>query len=465
MSEPIVWIPSTNSGQELQLSDVDNLGAVAGLADNRVLAELLRLASYSGGPVAKCIIPFTQSAAPGQAGLQANEYGTVMPSLSANGSVLVNPFRAVVGPRNAYNAAPSPNPAVGFQSNQLASWRDIRSGVFVGTAFYAGTGANVPQQIVTLAPNSSGLTRWDLIYATVAVDANGPSVTRRIKNPSTGVITPTAVASYLNSPVSIAVVVGTPGSSPVPPSLPADAGGNYNIGIALVRVPNGFSSSSTVATGDIRAFAGENSQPLIYPLSAFQHVNARMDVQPATGNNDLDGTYAANFPWGNASAAGRPGCFMPPDWGGGRQVMVELDLVTGGAYSHLSGGIVDSSINWLNRMILAVFQVNVNKFANDQSGSTTRAPYALEGTGFGAPATFTALASTFSQDGAIVASTSSVLYIANASSTYICSLLASGSSLGLYVDPTGVLKAYVSATTPGVRVFAWLMASGQFPNA
>lgn len=447
MSEPIV--SPANSGQELQLSDVDNIGAVSGLADDRVLAELLRLLPTTGSTVFKAVLPASGNGL-GVTGASPDTNPVVSPSGSANGSIAIAPFRAVVGSRNAANAAPSPNPAGNYQSDAMANWRDIRSAIYTGsgTALFGA---------IALAANSSGNPRWDLVYATVAVDANGPSVSRRQKAPSTGVVTVASVPAYLQSTVSVAVVAGTPGATPALPVLPVDAAGNYNIPLAWVRVPNGFSSSSTVATTDIRSNVLANNGASSISRYAAPWSGTKIEV--ANGNNDGAGTYATNFPW-SASAGGRPGPFLPPDWVGGRQLLVEIDALTPGSYSHTNGSIVDDTVDWRYRIFpLVMCQASTSaKFANDVSGATTvRLPVA-------SPTTNTAqvvqMSSSCAADAILGAGTACVSDQSNSNN----SAVTSGAGVGLYVDmSSGVLKAFISGS-PGCRLVFFVMATAPFPN-
>src|ERR1700722_19360525 len=99
MGEPLVY--PTQDGQEVEVNDLQNLGTVAGLSDDRVFAELVRLQPFNGN-IYKGIIPFGFRGAQGV----PSPGGTVQSSGTNNGSITVNPFRAIIGTRNAANAAP-----------------------------------------------------------------------------------------------------------------------------------------------------------------------------------------------------------------------------------------------------------------------------------------------------------------------------------------------------------------------
>ena len=120
----------TQNGQEVEQSDINALSDAGGLADDHVLAELLRLAPFSGSGVSKAILPFGSAA-------------TVAPA-GATGTVTVSPFRAVVGTRDtAANIGP------------LKNWNDLRSAIFTGpNALSAHAAAR--------RRTASAQPRWDL---------------------------------------------------------------------------------------------------------------------------------------------------------------------------------------------------------------------------------------------------------------------------------------------------------------
>ena len=450
MAEPIV-APSVD-GQEVQLADVDNIGAVAGLADDRVLAELLRLTPYDGTNVYKAIIPYSTAQSPTTlVPVGAPTSAPIVQPNGASGSVLINPFRAVVGSRNTPSAAPSPNPAVNYQADTLANWRDIRSGIFVNPV-----GSSLAYAIA-LAANSSGNPRFDLIYATVAVDGNGPSVSRRVKNPSTGSIATQSVPAYLTSAVTVNVVQGTAGSNPALPSLPSDSSGNYCIPLAYVWVPNGFTSTSTVNTKDIRpstfGSSGLAISRVIDPFESFR-------VEPASANNDQSSNLyvqpSGPFAW--VTGPGRPGVFMPPTWVGGRQIIAEIDVsnATTGNWSHQTTGVVDASMDWRKRMVLTFCQGGANTFGNDSSGGNDRTPLGIATAG----QQNWQMANTFAADANYVASSSTLISETNANNSSV----AAAATVALYVSQTdGSLRVYITGT-PTCRLFFWIMATAQFPN-
>lgn len=434
----------TIDGQEWAVSDIINASRTGGLADDRVFAELLRMPAYDGTNVYKSILAGGLKIVEGGAGPTPGNGGTVVPA-GATGSINVNQFRAIVGSRQTVGTSPTDPTWTGPRANLS----DIRTTVFTGSTALA--------QNIVLTPNSSGNSRWDVVYATVSVDLGAGSVIRRIKSVSSGAVSLVSVPTYLANPVTVGVVTGTPGSSPALPALPADTGGNYNIAIAAVRVPNGFTSASTVSTRDVRDLVGvatltNGGGQTVASMTAA--IGAMTGPAPATGNNDRAGTYVTNFPW-SATGGTRPSVFLPPAMNGGHQVIVEVDLSTTGAPSHSSGGIVDDSIDWRNRFIQSVYSGSSTlKFANDTSATsgTSALPVANA-------ALFPQVNQTFVADGAIVSGASTVWSLFG-------SPMPGGASVGLYVSASdGVLRWFNNGTASNFRFFIWLTASASYPNA
>ena len=448
---------ATVDGQEFQQADADLIGAVAGLADDRVLAEILRVAPYDGTTVYKAVLGYNFRAQGRVYTALTTNPAIVQSTGSANGSLNIWPFRAVVGSRNAPSSPPSPNP-LATTSNALANWRDIRSGIFCGSS-------SINVTLPALTANSSGNPRWDLVYATVAVDSNLNSVSRRVKNPFSGALTVTAIPQYIQSPVSVAVVTGTPGTIPALPSLPADSAGNYNIALAYVRVATGFSSTSTILPQDIRATNGAGA--------AFT-TGRGTGFRPASSNNDANNGGAAGANVFNVATGpfyydpantvgGRPNVFMPPEWVGHADVvLVELDLSTSSSasWSHTSGSLIDDSMDWRNR----IFQVWVTSsatedFCTNPTAAAVRMPFCYPS----APTPLTMeMSNSLGHDGILVAGASTVFQVTHTEQA----ALQSGSLVGAYVETSsGRLLLYVNGVSPQAKVFAWITAGPRMPNA
>jgi len=412
----------TVNGQELQQSDVNNLGKVSALADDRVLAELLRLAPFSG-TVARAVTGF------GYKGLPSSLAGLVRPS-GNSGAVCVNAFRAIVGSRGTVAG-------IGAKDN----WRDIRSGVFTNA-----TGlTNDPT--VALAANASGNPRWDLIYATLAVDANGPSVTRYVKNPTTLSTAANSLVATLVSSVTVGVVTGATGVTPVRPATPADSGSSYVFPLAYVRVPTGFGASSAVLAADINLIA-----PMAHPAASSGAASCRV----ATSNNQPSQMVAA---YRDAWSVGtyRSPTYLPADMVGATELVVLINGAT-----CVNGSLVDDSIDWSRRIFKwqANYAYSTTGYYDSDSTTTPMSTTpALNASGIGNSFSDTLGTS----QSAVVDLTAPGTFPTN---VYLGSLPAAG-RFGLYVDrTTGNLRCFSNLS--GANSFyltIWLTASGPFANA
>ena len=408
----------TVNGQSVLQGDLNGLAEVAALADDRLIAELFRLQPFDGATVRKGILTH-RHAASGPAGLVATN--------GATGSVLVNPFRAVVGSRTA------------VATDAKMNWRDLRSAIAVGSTTLA--------QTVALAANASGNTRWDLVYAAVAVDANAASVTRKVKDPTTKLVTSQSVVTQLATTVSIGVVAGTPAASPSWPAVPSDSGGVYYVPLAYVRVPDGFGAASTVITREISLQA---------PVLQISPASGAMSVGPADGQHTLTSAQQAAFGLGNT----RPSFFMPPDMVGGSSLLVALDLLhpSSANWSHQDGGVVDSR-DWRDRLSRftatvffgqpewATYVVGISNFPGPAASATWNSS---SGVIFG-------MGSTFNSGG--VNARACNIY------GFSVSEMDDGATVALYADHADGGKLKVSIIgTPGVFVFIWLDQSAPFSN-
>jgi hypothetical protein len=177
MAEPILFPCTTPgpvlvNGVEVQNSELALAGQVAGLADDRVLAELFRFMPTDGTNTAKCIFPAGYFPSSGIApSIQAN-VPTVAPTGSPNASVIVNPFRGIVGSRNTPNVQP-----MGPMTGPSASWRDTRSAVVVGTnalaqsvAFLANSSGNPSMGSSILHDRNRSTEQWCTAPGEVAID-------------------------------------------------------------------------------------------------------------------------------------------------------------------------------------------------------------------------------------------------------------------------------------------------------
>lgn len=426
---------NTVNGQEVQQADLNLLGTTAGLADDRVLAELLRLPPYDGTNVYKAIIPYAVKGpilTGGSVGV--SNTGTVGPSGSADGKILIRPFRGIVGSR------------VAAGTNAIINWRDIRSAIFIGSSTSLTA-------LISLAANSSGNARWDLVYATVTVDTTTPTVTRKIKDPSSGAVSSTPVSVTVVSTIAVTVLAGTPSGTPVIPTLPADSGNTYNIPLAAVAVPNGFSATSSVGALDIRDYV--NGGPGVARIADLSGATGTLRARPANGNNDGQGTYRTNFEWNPASSIPRPAMFLPPSFVGAELVWIELDLFNTGAYSHPTGSVVDSSMDWRNRFTIAFSAVA------GAGGSNFAPAGAIVGTADGYPSNpHSAINSQGFQIGNTMGLTRVVYYGDHSTDGFITA----GASVTLAASAsTGELVITITGT-PQCGIWLAVLASPQYPN-
>lgn len=299
----------TTNGQQVTQADLNNLGTVAALDGDRVFAELFRMVPFDGSTVSRGILPY---------GTETSANVALVAPNGASGNVTVSPFRAFIGSRTTVG------------TDAKANWRDIRCAVAVGTTTLA--------QTVAIAANASGNPRWDLVYALVSIGANETTATRKIKSPTTKVISSSSVVTTTVDKVTLGALAGTPAASPVFPATPADSGSNYYIPLAYVRVPSGFGATSTVLTTGIAAAA-----PIL-----------RMPTATGCSMRVCDSLSAASTAqqqaWGSSGT--RPKWWLPPDITGTESLFVFLDLhdASSANWSHRDGDVIDSR-DWRGRLI------------------------------------------------------------------------------------------------------------------
>lgn len=415
------------NGQQVQKQDLELLGEVSGLADDRVFAELLRMPPYNGSTISRGILPYYAT------GVSS---ATVAPS-GASGKVRVNPFRALIGSRTSVNTDPKTN------------LRDIRSTIAVGP-LVSGTGTLYTT--LSIAANASGNPRWDLICAAVTVDANGASTTRKVKDPATKLVTDQLVAVTTETTVALSVVTGTPAASPDWPAVPADAAGTYYIPLAYVRVPNGFNATSTVATTDICDVA---------PVIPIARTSGAVNIQIADQHFTKDGsiiTAAARQAWGSSGT--RPSVYMPGTMVGGEELLVYIDLVTP---VHTNDMVVDSR-DWSKR--LCQFSVTCAALEPPPWQAGIGVPNAFQ-----SPPTLSAadngVLTGFGQSMKAEGPMANGAFVAYAAGNQLKDA-SDTSTFGLYVDfnDSGKLKFWYDAANPpgSVRIFFWLKFTAPFAN-
>jgi len=421
-----------NNGQAANIEDLNAGWETAALADDRVLAELLRMPPYGSDTtnVFKSVMPHVVAKNGSSTVASA---GIVQPSGSADAKIRVYPFRMLVGTRAAASAGAK------------ANWRDIRSGLFVGNT--AGDATTIYSE-ATLTANSSGNPRWDMVYATMTINANASAVTRKLKSPTTGAVTTTSTVVEVTQNIAVTVQAGTPGATPAFAALPADTATTFNVLLGYVRVPNGFGAASTVATNQI-VEGGVNGAYAPAPLSTATGAGVMF---PAGINGVLVGSTALNA-WGSAGT--RPETYLPAHMMGFEAMPILVDASTP---VHTNGTVIDNLRNWRNRYFMAVVTVtNSGTFASQNPGAGA---WPIGEGGAARNATF--VGQSFVNDATLVASTATVADINQAN--VFTTLMAASSRVGLYVNASGQLLWYANGTPSGCKFMIWLFATAQMPN-
>ncbi len=441
----------TYDGQQVQREDLELSANQGALADDRILTELFRLTPGDGSNVAKAIIASSLASVDT---FPSGGLGGLVSTNGAFGNVRVSPFRALIG------SAADPS------TNGLDAWHDIRSGISVHTG-----DTLIWQSTNAFTPNSSGDPRWDLVYAQVVIDTDGPSVTRKVKNPTTLVVAPFSVATYRITDISVAIAEGTPDSSPAKPDLPADSGTTYNIPLAYVRIVDGFGATTVVAAEDIYEVA---------PVVSMSTYTGAATCRPADQQNAVGGVVDSSLNFGYLpTTATRPSTYLPAGMTGAETLLIALDLMddTGVNNSHPSLGVVDESRDWRNRMFQWTAMASTESaqtFASDKYGAAygvgnfvpvaSGVPIVVNGSS--KPICTIGMGQSFSGTSGYPTN-GDVCFIVpdniggNMDSDGISDV--GGSNIRLYVDlDDGKLKVYY--VTPKCRIFIWLNASGIFPN-
>lgn len=410
-------------GQAVNREDINTHGEVAALADDRVFAELFRMApTPDGTTIAKGVLP------PSNAALVAPN--------GATGSVVVNPFRAFVGSRTV------------AATEARKNLRDIRSALSVAV------GATALTTTVALAANPGGSPRWDLVAAKVTIDTPTDSATRKVKNVGTGVVTSVTTATSVWSTCSLVVVQGTASLTPDWPAITADSGSDYYVPLAYVRVPSGFTSGSTIPATDIADVA---------PVLSLSPATGAQRLQIANGQytaGSAQFTTAMIHTWGSTGV--RPSTYVPQVMGGGDSLLVVASLETG-AESLVTNAVVDSR-DWRNRLVRWTAHV-----AGIGGGTTD---FAWMRNTFVVPAATDESDSTLRNDGAaaVAVGVGQTFKGSTANAAYLIgdylAQMPNGAIVKIVCDhgDGGKLKLQYSGA-PNCSVIFWLDFSAAWPNA
>lgn len=206
--------------------------------------------------------------------------------------------------------------------------------------FIAGASANAIGLSAKLAANldspafgnnSSGATRYDLLYASISYGtATAESV--RQKPLSGGDPISVNINTQLAPLVTLNVVAGVASGNPLA-SLPADAGGVYNFGLAMVALANAFAG-------------GAINQASITPLWGSGYVS----------RHRLRGIRLMSLYYGSASE--KPSSTLTTQisgaerWGAEQVFFGHLKLLSSTPdVANNAGTIIDNTIDWRHRML------------------------------------------------------------------------------------------------------------------
>lgn len=417
----------TDNGQEVELADLQLVSDDAALADDVVFSEIFRLLPFDGTTVTKGLITYDRG-------------GVVIPN-GASGTVKVYPFRAMIGSTTTEGVDPALNRD------------DIRTTVSISP----GTTA---WEAVSFSNNSSGSSRWDLVYCVLTKDSSEATVPRYVKTagpPEAETLTNISVVQATIT--ALGVVTGTPSATPALPAAPSDGAGNYYIPIAYVRIPTGFTGTSTVLPTDILD---------VSPIASISKATGVAKSKPAgslykpTGA-PLSRAVNGTSDWGVNGATSRPSVFMPPSMVGMDVFYVCLDCLSpsNANWSHLDGSVVDDTIDWRNRIFTSFISTE---------GSTVSFPWEPSPTSWvpvasAATTNTTGSGLTFLMGQSFNDEYSGGLKADVIALTHSNSAVAASQSIKVYVDlSNGNLKFSSNSTLPAVKMQATIFASAQYPN-
>ena len=409
----------TINGQGVYQSDLNLMGESGALADDRVFAEMLRM-DPDDSSVARGVMGTTYSPTGG------TDRAIVVPG---TGKVKIRPFRAFIASRTSVS------------SDAKEHWRGIRSGLCIGSSA-------IEQELTIDTLNASGTfaARWDLVYAIVTPDVSTNYASRKVKAPTAaGTITSPSVSTTKETTVTVAILKGSAdGSLPVQ----VDGSGYYCIPLAYIRVQASFTSSVVLTTANIWDVA---------PVLTLSEATGVSSCQPASINcwKCTDGIAGETFSLD--PAADFPRMYLAPSMVGAQQRIIALDFD-----KVSSGGVVDESMDWRNRVFQVDVTVNTGKFpwSKDRSGGGGTAVV------FGGQINSTQFRIGTEGGDKHTSVLSHSFQTAETGKYYVIktNLSALTNQFVLYVDEsTGKLHVQYSAD-PGQDAFIWINASGQFAN-
>lgn len=414
----------TVNGQEVQQADLNMMGEAGALADDRVLAELLRLAPYVAG-AAKAIVPFHIDG-PDVASWEPNAT-TVVGSGSADSKVRVNPFRAVVGSRTA----------IGTDAKK--AWRDIRSGLAIGsTTLYQEV------QFAATAANH----RIDLLYAQVNVDVNAATVSRYVKTAG-GSAGASLISVEKRTTVQLGVAQGAEAGSPTRPALPSDSGSAYYIPLAYVHLQHPHTLVTAIDPDWIEEVA---------PVSMLSRALGAHSIRPPSMCHKIGGIIEPGW------APYRPPLYLPPSMIGGVSLLIPIrttEMPAGSTH------VIDDTIDWRKRIFRWQAQRSSGSFSWLKLGGVDAPSIANATTAKLGLSWMVGFGQSFEDDGTAQAGVAGGMAALLSSANFTDFCATGGDYFALIArDSDGALVARSSNPAPsgGGAVFLWLDASGPDGN-
>ncbi len=308
-----------NDGQGLASPDLQRPADAAGAADDRAHEVLI-----TPGTVAKKVIPLLEETATAQPRLLAIPSNSSLTPAGTTGGVRLMACELVAGS------------ATSGQQINLA-----------GTLY-------APLDTAAIATNTSGSTRYDLVYAvlnrSVSVASN-----RKIKSATDGSLSSQTVNLADAPAITLAVNAGfLTGATPptiaqINSALPGDTApssstfGTFNFPIAYVTVANGYTSGTLLS---------QDSGGTSYINQAW----SGGFVQPERIKSFRPGSiYYGSATERISTSTLAKGVQNAERWGAEHKVYANLKLLTTTATTVGTGVVVDNTIDWRNRILYGFY--------------------------------------------------------------------------------------------------------------
>jgi hypothetical protein len=421
-------------GQGVALEDLHVL-AEAALGEDRAL-ELVSHMNQRVGPGGRSIVPLY----PFNSGVGALGVPAQGPLLTpAVGGASLSPFAVHVGPPSVTDP--------------------------LGGRFAAVLGENTIGFVSTVANN-----RWDLLYARIDVDINGPSVDRVVKA-ADGTVGSQSLAVTKNCTVSLGTVTGQEAGSPIRPAVPADGGGAYYVPIAYVFLPHPYTNGQTIAKTFLHEVA-----PVIRPGAPHCAPVAQLNGRNSQGLSGTDKIW--NQQTGTWDTNDRPpDGYLPATMVGEEKRLITLDFETGPSVPLNATTLLDNSIDWRNRIFKFTYQIYSTpspiEFAWSGGGTAVEVIPSTENTSLstaGYARTGVDMGQSFRDSGVSgqTAGSAVILYLRHTGDGDFQGAMRGippSSTVMLEVDIGGNLNVRVNNVNPACRIVVWLEATAPFHNA